>query len=74
MRFSSHTFWTLNIIFYGRRANMGVSTGAGANWSFNLPVSGTSGLPGTQQRTMGTMGSFAQSLGGSQSAAPLDLS
>ncbi|KAJ5465439.1 hypothetical protein N7530_009226 [Penicillium desertorum] len=48
--------------------------GGGANWSFNLPVSGTSGVPGNQQRTMGTMGSFAQSLGGSQSAAPLDLS
>ncbi|KAF9253931.1 hypothetical protein DTO013E5_2021 [Penicillium roqueforti] len=48
--------------------------GGGANWSFNLPVSGSSGLPGSQQRTMGTMGSFAQSLGGSQSAAPLDLS
>ncbi|KAJ5422304.1 hypothetical protein N7491_010749 [Penicillium cf. griseofulvum] len=48
--------------------------GGGANWSFNLPVSGTSSLPGNQQRTMGTMGSFAQSLGGSQSTAPLDLS
>ncbi|KAJ5780323.1 hypothetical protein N7457_005483 [Penicillium paradoxum] len=46
----------------------------GANWSFNLPVSGTTGLQGNQQRTMGTMGSFAQSLGGSQSTAPLDLS
>ncbi|KAJ5565736.1 hypothetical protein N7535_007374 [Penicillium sp. DV-2018c] len=48
--------------------------GSGANWSFNLPTSGSSGLQGNQQRTMGTMGSFAQSLGGSQSAAPLDLS
>ncbi|KAJ5320025.1 hypothetical protein N7508_000308 [Penicillium antarcticum] len=48
--------------------------GGAANWSFNLPVSGSSSLQGNQQRTMGTMGSFAQSLGGSQSAAPLDLS
>ncbi|KAJ5105598.1 hypothetical protein NUU61_002945 [Penicillium alfredii] len=45
-----------------------------ANWNFNLPVGGTSGLQGNQQRSMGAMGSFAQSLGGSQSAAPLDLS
>ncbi|KAJ5232679.1 hypothetical protein N7468_005635 [Penicillium chermesinum] len=43
-----------------------------ANWNFNLP--GTSALPNTQQRNMGTMGSFAQSLGGSQSGTPLDLS
>ncbi|KAJ5363079.1 hypothetical protein N7541_003923, partial [Penicillium brevicompactum] len=43
------------------------------NWSFNLP-GGSTGLPGNQ-RAMGTMGSFAQSLGGSQSSsAPLDLS
>ncbi|KAK5806212.1 hypothetical protein VI817_000470 [Penicillium citrinum] len=45
-----------------------------ANWNFNLPVGGTSSLQTNQQRTMGTMGSFAQSLGGSQTAAPLDLS
>ncbi|KAJ6172338.1 NOT2 family protein [Penicillium chermesinum] len=45
--------------------------GGAANWNFNLP--GTSALPNTQQRNMGTMGSFAQSLGGSQSGTPLDL-
>jgi len=48
--------------------------GGAANWNFNLPVGGTSSLQTNQQRTMGTMGSFAQSLGGSQTAAPLDLS
>ncbi|KAJ5363695.1 uncharacterized protein N7496_009408, partial [Penicillium cataractarum] len=47
-------------------------TGGAANWNFNLP--GTSTLQSTQQRTMGTMGSFAQSLGGSQPATALDLS
>ncbi|KAJ5569651.1 uncharacterized protein N7459_009081 [Penicillium hispanicum] len=48
--------------------------GGAANWNFNLPVSGTSTLQINQQRSMGTMGSFAQSLGGSQPATPLDLS
>ncbi|KAJ5175998.1 uncharacterized protein N7482_001875 [Penicillium canariense] len=37
--------------------------GGAANWNFNLP--GTSTLQPNQQRTMGTMGSFAQSLGAS---------
>ncbi|CAL5869689.1 uncharacterized protein PFLUO_LOCUS3919 [Penicillium psychrofluorescens] len=48
--------------------------GGAANWNFNLPVSGASGLQGNQQRSLGAMGSFAQSLGGSQPATPLDLS
>ncbi|OQD75504.1 hypothetical protein PENDEC_c007G06837 [Penicillium decumbens] len=48
--------------------------GGAANWNFNLPVSGASTLQANQQRTMGTMGSFAQSLGGSQPATPLDMS
>ncbi|BCR88064.1 uncharacterized protein ACHE_40628A [Aspergillus chevalieri] len=48
--------------------------GAGANWNFNLPVSGTPGLQGNQQRNFGAMGTFAQSLSGSQPATPLDLS
>ncbi|EAW18687.1 NOT2/NOT3/NOT5 family protein [Aspergillus fischeri NRRL 181] len=49
--------------------------GSGANWNFNLPVSGTPGLQGNQQRNVGAMGTFAQSLsGGSQPATPLDLS
>ncbi|KAJ5484016.1 hypothetical protein N7539_005812 [Penicillium diatomitis] len=46
--------------------------GGAANWNFNLP--GTSSLQGHQQRTLGTMGSFAQSLGGSQPSSALDLS
>lgn len=50
------------------------TTGGAANWNFNLPVSGASTLQNNQQRSMGTMGSFAQSLGGSQAATPLDLS
>ncbi|KAA8650621.1 uncharacterized protein ATNIH1004_003308 [Aspergillus tanneri] len=48
--------------------------GAGANWNFGLPVSGTPGIQGNQQRTMGNMGTFAQSLSGSQPATSLDLS
>ncbi|KAJ5408146.1 hypothetical protein N7509_002029 [Penicillium cosmopolitanum] len=40
----------------------------------NGKLGGTSTLQTNQQRTMGTMGSFAQSLGGSQPATPLDLS
>ncbi|KAL4818945.1 hypothetical protein BDW67DRAFT_156324 [Aspergillus spinulosporus] len=47
---------------------------SGANWNFNLPVSGTPGIQGNQQRNVGTMGTFAQSLSGSQPATPLDLS
>ncbi|KAH3195542.1 hypothetical protein KXV92_001200 [Aspergillus fumigatus] len=54
---------------------LGVSAGSGANWNFNLPVSGTPGLQGNQQRNVGAMGTFAQSIsGGSQPATPLDLS
>ncbi|PYI17703.1 NOT2 family protein [Aspergillus violaceofuscus CBS 115571] len=48
--------------------------GSGANWNFNLPVSGTPGMQGSQQRSIGTMGTFAQSLSGSQPTTPLDLS
>ncbi|KAL6239277.1 hypothetical protein BDW75DRAFT_236716 [Aspergillus navahoensis] len=47
---------------------------SGANWNFNLPVSGTPGIQGNQQRNIGAMGTFAQSLSGSQPATPLDLS
>ncbi|KAL5336228.1 hypothetical protein BJX70DRAFT_400872 [Aspergillus crustosus] len=47
---------------------------SGAKWNFNLPVNGTPGLQGNQQRNIGSMGTFAQSLSGSQPATPLDLS
>ncbi|KAL4943327.1 hypothetical protein BDV06DRAFT_190279 [Aspergillus oleicola] len=47
---------------------------SGANWNFNLPMGGTPGVQGNQQRNIGTMGTFAQSLSGSQPATPLDLS
>ncbi|KAL4917272.1 hypothetical protein BDW62DRAFT_86850 [Aspergillus aurantiobrunneus] len=47
---------------------------SGANWNFNLPVSGTPAIQSNQQRNIGTMGTFAQSLGGSQPATPLDPS
>ena len=50
----------------------GYNTGGTGNWNFNLP--GASPLQTNQQRGMGIMGSFAQSLGGSQPATPLDLS
>ncbi|KAM5478046.1 transcriptional regulator [Microsporum canis] len=48
--------------------------GTSANWGFGVPMGGTSGLQNSQQRTVNPMGSFAQSVGGSQPAAPLDLS
>ncbi|KAH8691345.1 NOT2 family protein [Talaromyces proteolyticus] len=47
--------------------------GTSGNWNFGLPM-GAPGLPSHQQRNIGTMGTFAQSLGGSQPATPLDLS
>ena len=50
-------------------------TGGSGNWNFNFPMSSTPGLQNNQQRGVGGMGTFAQSLGGSQQpAAPLDLS
>ncbi|BDD56085.1 hypothetical protein MAP00_001562 [Monascus purpureus] len=48
--------------------------GNSANWNFNLPMSGTPNLQNNQQRNIGAMGTFAQSIGGSQPATPLDLS
>ncbi|BCS18089.1 NOT2/NOT3/NOT5 family protein [Aspergillus puulaauensis] len=47
---------------------------SGANWNFNMPVSGTPGIQGNQQRNIGTMGTFAQSLSGSNPGTPIDLS
>ncbi|OJJ46742.1 hypothetical protein ASPZODRAFT_142542 [Penicilliopsis zonata CBS 506.65] len=48
--------------------------GSGASWNFNLPVSGAPGLQSNQQRGIGGMGTFAQSIGNSQPNTPLDLS
>ncbi|KKY27057.1 putative not2 family protein [Phaeomoniella chlamydospora] len=50
--------------------------GGGANWGFGLPQGGsTTGIQNVQSRSVtGTMGSFAQSLAGSQPATPLDPS
>lgn len=62
------------MVYGNTYANHGGRIGAGANWNFNLPVSGTPGLQGNQQRNFGAMGTFAQSLSGSQPATPLDLS
>ncbi|OXV11696.1 hypothetical protein Egran_00540, partial [Elaphomyces granulatus] len=53
---------------------IGVVTGGGANWNFGLPMSGAPGLQNNPQQNIRTMGSFAQSIGGSQPATPLDLS
>lgn len=58
----------------GKTNSYGVQPGGGANWNFGLPMGGAPGLQSNQQRNIGTMGSFAQSLGGSQPATPLDLS
>ncbi|EEH20518.2 hypothetical protein PABG_02749 [Paracoccidioides brasiliensis Pb03] len=48
--------------------------GTGANWGFGLAMGGAPGLQSSQQRTVNTMNSFAQSIGASQTATPLDLS
>ncbi|OKL57101.1 hypothetical protein UA08_07553 [Talaromyces atroroseus] len=48
--------------------------GSSANWNFGLPMGAAPGLQSHQQRNIGSMGTFAQSLGGSQPATPLDLS
>lgn len=52
--------------------------GSGSGWgAFGMAMGGAPGLPTMQQRNMagtGGMGSFAQNLGGSQPATPLDPS
>ncbi|KAL1953749.1 hypothetical protein VTO42DRAFT_2313 [Malbranchea cinnamomea] len=50
------------------------ASGNASNWGFGLPAGGTPGLQ-NNQRTVNTMNTtFAQSVGGSQAATPLDLS
>lgn len=61
-------------ILHTRKLTIVAGIGSGANWNFNLPVSGTPGMQGSQQRSIGTMSTFAQSLSGSQPTTPLDLS
>ena len=46
--------------------------GNGTSWGFGAPANGAPGLPSVQPR-QGTS-SFAQTIGGSQPATPLDLS
>ncbi|KAI9821223.1 MAG: hypothetical protein M1827_003957 [Pycnora praestabilis] len=49
--------------------------GSSSNWGFGVPMGGTPGLPNPQTRpTSAAMTSFAQTIGGSQPATPLDLS
>ncbi|OAX85129.1 hypothetical protein ACJ72_00501 [Emergomyces africanus] len=48
--------------------------GTGANWGFGLPMGGAPGLQISQQRSVNTLNSFAQSISGSQPATSLDLS
>ena len=49
--------------------------GNGTNWGFGAPANGASGLPNVQSSQTGAgASSFAQRVGGSQPAAPLDLS
>ena len=51
------------------------SLGNGTNWGFGAPANGAPGLPSVQPSQTGTgASSFAQRVGGSQPAAPLDLS
>ncbi|CAF9930261.1 MAG: hypothetical protein HETSPECPRED_007585 [Heterodermia speciosa] len=49
--------------------------GNGANWGFGLAANAAPGLPNSQARQTGTAAtSFAQTIGSSQPATPLDLS
>ncbi|CRG86828.1 CCR4-NOT transcription complex subunit 2 [Talaromyces islandicus] len=49
--------------------------GTSGNWNFGaLSMGAAPGLQNHQQRNIGSMGTFAQSLSGSQPATPLDLS
>lgn len=49
--------------------------GNGTNWGFGAPANGAPGLPSVQSSQTGAgASSFAQRVGGSQPAAPLDLS
>ncbi|KZF25389.1 hypothetical protein L228DRAFT_244216 [Xylona heveae TC161] len=49
--------------------------GSGSNWGFGVPLGGAPGLPNPQSRpTSAAMTTFAQTLGASQPATPLDLS
>ena len=49
--------------------------GNGANWGFGLGANGAPGLANSQARQTGTAAtSFAQTIGSSQPATPLDLS
>ncbi|KAM0801650.1 hypothetical protein BDR22DRAFT_888118 [Usnea florida] len=49
--------------------------GNGTNWGFGAPANGAPGLPSVQASHVGAgTSSFAQRVGGSQPAAPLDLS
>ncbi|KAF6224783.1 hypothetical protein HO133_009977 [Letharia lupina] len=49
--------------------------GNGTNWGFGAPANGAPGLPSVQPSQTGVAtSSFAQRVGGSQPAAPLDLS
>lgn len=49
--------------------------GNGTNWGFGAPANGAPGLPSVQPSQTGAgASSFAQRVGGSQPAAPLDLS
>ena len=50
-------------------------SGNGTNWGFGAPTNGAPGLPSVQPTQTGAgASSFAQRVGGSQPAAPLDLS
>jgi CCR4-NOT transcription complex subunit 2 len=49
--------------------------GSGSGWGFAIPMGGAPGLPTPQSRpNSAAMSSFAQTIGGSQSSTPLDLS
>lgn len=60
---------------WGRERLISRFKGNGSSWGFGMPVNGAPGLPTPQARpTNAATTSFAQTIGGSQPATPLDLS
>lgn len=54
----------------------GTGAGAGTGWGFggSVGAAGSGAVQNPQARPSGNLSSFAQTIGGSQSQAPLDLS
>ena len=63
------------LALYNGKLTLFGTSGNGTNWGFGAAVNGAPGLPNVQPSQTGAgASSFAQRVGGSQPAAPLDLS